>query len=803
MQTKLFNRTMKKITTKILLLIFPFLGFGQQQYIPDHLVKNQLNEFLLGFEVTLNGEDAFDKNDPFYRLGDFFFSEDVTVYNDLDAGKEYLTLNEYQEIAKNLSANCFVGFNHYNLTLKDRNEYKYYDVIIASVTREVVIACEDKETVKTSHIYDITLVYNKYLLDKTSSCFKILRIDKENSSYKPDTWYKNSIPDEVFLKLAPDYSSPALKQSNHDIQTESQRGFHGSVGVNYLLTGWEKDIITVSAGVGYSKKSSQFNLNNYSASFDTIDQDGDMYSKEVYGTNIRQVVDFSTVDIPVMFSWKHLLSNKWQVSLSTGVKASFIFDQKYKTNDGSFEYQGLYQDLYGQQFYFYDLPSYGFTDFNSYNQKNSPELNSFFMSWESALHANYQIDNGLGFFFGPSVSMGLSSLTSQASENFILSRGEGVTDPLVNLTDEFKMTSIGFEVGLTFSINNIRKPFIQNPRFRNEQRIAGKNSQDDFANNLFNNSTPTYTSKEKYETRKIKINKLTNSCYPALNAPIKTSELLYNVTGLDGYMNAAKSPGGSGKIKIPVPAGSDGQLSGMINICKPFNYNVASDHASKFDDIGKALYSLPISDTATSLELVPLTPLHVFIFNMNSIIKGLSPRKNEIYDIYCRIMEPLVEQHDQYSCYTYFWNENITGGKQADGLSDGCLKCREDFGRGKVKFTQLDNKDDTKNLYEDLKSQIGEQLSPGRRTIVFHFLIVDIPYARALLQGQLDELMAKLGDGYKNVAEINLYFDLDNINALKEQGNEAPIENFEAIKYLQETGLKSIKLKNINIHPLK
>jgi len=785
------------------MLIIPFLSFGQQQYVPDHLVKNQLNEFMLGFENTINGEDAFDKNDPFYRLGDFFFNQDVAVYNDLDAGKEYLTLKEYQEIAKKISANCYVGFSHYNLILKKRDEYKYYDVIIASVTREIVIACEDKEAVKTSRRYDITLAYNKYLRDNTSYSFKILRIDLENSSFKPDTWYKNSIPDEVFLKLVPDYSNPALNQSNQDIQTESQKGFHGSVGVNYLLTGWGKDIITVSAGVGYSKNASGYSLDNYSAAFDTIDQDGDMYSKEVYGTAIRQIVNFSTVDIPVMLSWKHLLSKKWQFSLSTGLKASFIFDQSYKTDNGNFEYRGLYQDLYGQQFYFYDLPSYGFTDFKSLNQTSSPELNPFFMSWESSLHANYQINNGLGFFFGPSVSMGLSPLNDPESEDFILSRGEGITAPLVNLSDEFKMTSIGFEFGVTLSINNIRKPFVQNPRFKNEQRIAGKNNQDDFVNNLFNNSSPTYNSTKKYETRTIKINKLTNSCYPALDAPIKTSELLYNVTGLDGYMNAAKSPGGSGKIKIPLPAKSDGQSSGFVKVFKPFNYNVVSYHSSEFDNLSKALYLQPINNNTAPIELVPLTPLHIFIFNMNSSIKkGLSSRKNEIYDTYCRIMEPLVEQDDQYSCYTYFWNENITGGKQADGLSDGCLKCREDLGRGKVKFTQLDNKDDTKNLYEDLKSQIEEQLSPGRRTIVFHFLIADIAYARALLQGQLDELMSKLGDGYKEVAEINLYFDLANIDQLKPVGNELPIPNFEAIKYLNETGLKSIKLKNINIHQL-
>ena len=147
-------------------LIFLYLSIAanpinaQQIYNPDHLVYNQLTNFLVGYENMINEEGAFDESGFSYILGNYFYSDGVEVYNDLDDDTEYLTWGEYRRKALQMSEDCYMDFRHYDLQITKRNNYKYYDIIEAGLVKEIKYACGNTDTLSIKRLnYDITLIY--------------------------------------------------------------------------------------------------------------------------------------------------------------------------------------------------------------------------------------------------------------------------------------------------------------------------------------------------------------------------------------------------------------------------------------------------------------------------------------------------------------------------------------------------------------------------------------------------------------------------------------------------------------------
>ncbi len=777
-------------------------GFSQQIIIPDHLVKNRFNNFMVNLEDRMNEKGAFEKSRNTYVLNSSFYNNQVTVVDDFNKNEAYITWDNYREMVNNMSDSCLISYAHYNLTINKRKVQPAFDIITAQVRR---ITERDCGTGKDSLVnnFVITAIYYKYQTDDTKPKFRILKIDNANTSLKPDAWYRDQIPDELFVQLTPDYSMPAIKQSDVSINTTSKIGFHGLVGVNYLISGWDKHLIMLKAGLGFSKVSTEYSLDNYETSFYTTDKDGDEYIREVYGKSLTQTLDYSTLDIPLMISWRYLLNKKWQISASTGIKASYIFQQNYKINNGEFEYRGLYENLYGETFYFQDLPSYGFTSYDSKTQSNNPQINDLLLSWQSEVYVRYQISNTTGIFFGPNFSMGLNKMTDPVASDFVLSEQGGFTKPLLNLTEQAKMNTIGFTAGISISINNINRSFIPGIRFKKQQKGIQKQNKEVFVDALFapaasSDNTPLNESSEiPNSEHTVQIDYTPNDCCPGFEPTDKIKNYPYSVKGANGQQSKTGTLGKHGKIQTAASSGNEEAL-----FYKQFGYNITTDQSEKYTGLQDSLFYMPPGHAANKLELLPIPPLNVIVYNVNKDAKSLAENREDVYKKYFRIMELLDQENENESCYTYIWNDDHAEDDRGE-LINNCLRCSIDKARTKEKIAFLTQKYDPIDFVNDLKVLLGEQLAPGRRKVKLHFFIADIAYVRELLQRGLKNLLRAIDPDQEMIVEINIYFDAKEVNRLEYiSGIEEPVPYYDEMIIWHEKGSTSIQLKNIVLHPI-
>nr|NQU92699.1 hypothetical protein [Bacteroidota bacterium] len=630
----------------ILFFTAPYSIFAQQIHTPDHVVYNQLTNFLIEYENMINEEDAFDESGLSYVLGNYFYNEKVELFNDLDKGKAYLTWNEYRNKALQMSADCYMDFRYYDLKISKRNHYRYFDIIQANLVKEIKYACGNSDTLKVKRLnVDITLIYYKYRVDDTFPRFRILRMDLEGQSFKPDSWYQCRIPDELWVNISPLYNIPILKQSGIELDRESQWGYQAGIGTNWLITGGLNDILVFSGGIGYTKTSSVFKLNYYEAVIhNDVDKDGDTYDREIYGKDLKQTLNYSTVDIPLMLSWRHLMGKNWQLALSTGLQMSYLIDQNYKTDGGEFEYRGLYHDLYGQEFYFFNLPSYGFTTYPSNNTSgNDPKLNDFIFSWQSSIHASYKIANYFNLFFGPSFSLGLNNLVENTPDDYVVSKYTGATDPLVNLADGFKMMSVGFEAGLRFTLNDISRPFIKTLKFKGDQRDAQKINHKQYIQALFSEpGDPDYQQgspgKSEKQTEKVHLKGITNNCLTDLRTKPSLNDIPYANRGVYEVQNTLGNAGSNSAIKMTGKSTSDPNavLSGKgLYLYKPYGFNITDGPSTPYTKLGDSIYYLPIGSSVNQLDLIPVPPLNIYIYNVNDkTTDNLSSDRDKVYNKY-------------------------------------------------------------------------------------------------------------------------------------------------------------------------
>ncbi len=789
---------------------------GQEIYIPDHVVKNQLNNFFIEVENMMNENEGFDESNPSYILDKYFFNNDAGLYNDLDNSREYLSWDSYRKLANERTKKCMIQFAFYNLSLDKRNHYTYYDVIIASLIKETKSACGDANefTSKTRPI-EVTLIYNKYRTDDTKPSFQILKIDLQDKSYLPDAWYKRGIPDELFVEFSPELSIPSIEQSQNELDYKTKMGYQTHLGASWLIAGGNRDIFNLQVGVGYTKSIIDFDLESYNDAFDTTDADGDNYSREVYGNNINQTLEYATLDVPVMINWRHIFSKKLQLSVSTGINLSYIINQTYKTNGGTLEYRGLYSDLYGEAFYFQDLPSYGFTTYKSGNTLQDPNLNEFLISWKSSVYADIKLSNHITAFIGPNFNMGLNTLLDSPDKNFVLSPSEGNTKPLINLAQSIKVNHLGLGFGVRFSLNNINKAFNPAPKFKGHKQNQ-KLNRENYIEAMFPSKDKLSfldASPSKKIIKKIKVK-------PVINA--EKSEVAYVPKAIltnykDLYISSPFTrffrTNHYQSIKVPNELEEGGVPSNLYKgkglfMLKPYGYNVNLQAGGKGFKVNDSLLQIPLesglfNSGEVNLVFTPLPPLNIFIYNINDkAYDKLADNKQAVYDKYFEIAKGLQDNYGNETCLTFFWNEDVKANSE-DSSDEKCLPCSEDLKKSQEKLAMLTDKDDPEDLYQDLKNQLGQQLAPERRTIKLNFLIADIAYLRDLLQGGLDRLIREMDPKQEAIKEVNFYFDYSDLNKLDYiPGIEEPVKYVEEIKRLQNSGLKSIQLKNLNFYPL-
>lgn len=787
---------------------------AQEIYKPDHVVYNQLNNFLGEYENMINEEGAFDESGFSYILGNYFYSDEVEMFNDLDNGKEYLTWGEYRKKASQMSEDCYMDFKHYDLKITKRNNYKYYDIIEAGFIKEIKYACGNTDTLNIKRLnYNITLIYYKYRVNNIFPLFRILKMDLAGKSFKPGAWYRGIIPDEISINISPLYNMPNLNQSEIELDMEPQWGYQGGIGLNYLVTGGRNDILVFSGGVGFTKTSSKFKLGSYQAViYNDVDKDGDTYDREIYGKDIEQTLKYSTIDIPLMLSWRHFLGKSWQLSLSTGLRTSYLIDQSYKTDNGEFEYRGLYHDLYGQEFYLFNLPSYGFSVYPSNNATGSnPKLNDLIFSWQSSLHASFKAAKYFDLFFGPSFSLGLNNLVQSTPDDYVVSKYNGDTDPLINLADGFNIMSAGFEIGVRFTLNDISRSFVPNLKFEKEQRKLQEVNHNQYFEELFyTDDGLTYQQgvpgKSENKTRKVHVKQTPNDCFENLVAKPRPNDILFKIRGKYEAQNKNSFTRANGKIMLPdtpLNVSDTDVLSGKgLYLHKPYGFNIALSQSEKFINLDSSTFYLPIGNNASQLEIIPVSPLNIYIYNINNkATNKLSPHKDMVYKKYFALIDAKNGRDE--SCFTYFWNGDYAVSGD-DGTNLGCLKCNEDLLNSQEKIPALLDKDDPVNLAGDIGRLLGNRFTPARRDVRLHFIIADIGYVRELLQGELNIFMRDVDPNWENISEINLYFNFSEINKLDYIGGiESPVQFIDQIKYQVKNGLRSVQLKNVYLHDLK
>jgi len=336
-----------------------------------------------------------------------------------------------------------------------------------------------KANVKFSGLYK-----SKFIYQADQLLYFLLHFDKRLNpqiiAIATDAFYLNSSKDiiqkqkgEFVLDLL---ATPAAtgffsKGSENYVASfdnfNSQLQFGGKTGIEltYYFRSKKTDSAKIAHrwGIGlggyYTIINGLISCDNYSDHFSQlgdstiIDKDGDPFTKDVYGNNIKHEINLTNIEIPLLFKYRHKRP-KINYYVNLGISFSYNIKKDYASNNGSYEYQGSYDLIRDGVRYIFtlsDLPEYGYYHYQAQSTEEIiiEEMN---FSIIGAAGAEIPISKSFSFRFGPSVIYNITNLLNDSELPEKLTIQNGINESLLYKNKIANYYLFGFDLGFTIEL---------------------------------------------------------------------------------------------------------------------------------------------------------------------------------------------------------------------------------------------------------------------------------------------------------------------------------------------------------------
>jgi hypothetical protein len=123
----------------------------------------------------------------------------------------------------------------------------------------------------------------------------------------------------------------------------NQLGFGFNASIAYYF-GKKETNKAISIGVASTAYNANYQIQNAKYVFDGVDKSGDHYSRIVTLNQANEKLTFNVINIPLMFKYKGVLSNKWAYEIGAGV--SYMMVKTKSTYDYNISIEGIYNADY-------------------------------------------------------------------------------------------------------------------------------------------------------------------------------------------------------------------------------------------------------------------------------------------------------------------------------------------------------------------------------------------------------------------------------------------------------------------------
>ena len=675
----------------------------------DYVVSNKLYDFLIEYERTSNAP-TFIRSD----FNKFYYNDNVEVFNDLkNELPEYITFGKYLETLDSIkSKNSGFEFYHYDLELIKQQTGHYYDIVNIRLLKEVVdntIIVErniDSTVYINSNLLDFTLVFYKY---ENAGEFKILRVEKANSSMLPDAWCRKTVPDEVRIAMGPSFVN-FTNVSSDLISITNDIGFDGSLTILNRFTGGTSYAAYWYAGLGATYINSNWFLQYDSTEVaNQVDNFGDAYTRRIVSTGIDQDIDMFYIKAPLGVAFRMFNSTGFSLIFSGEIAPRYLLRSNYVTNNGDVTYSGIYTETINGQNYPFYLANLGSLEKNDYDffkmqaRKNRNEINfeKFGMSAGFSVQACYKVGDHFDVFIAPSWKWGITNMFT-GSEPKVLALNNWEAAPVIELERNVNFNSTTIEAGIIFRLNNVVKPFIRRTHFKDQVRQSQKANFEKYMVNKIPFDPYEYVEPQK-KTISVNIEKELKNTAPRIN---------YSFSPKKGISNKELKPGNSNKVKAT--------HKGMF-MFKPFGYEINTQFSPRFSTYDEILTD-SLDATHLDFEMTRLKDINVsIIMNMNDTRSGLRSKIIQTY-------RNNVSRSDDEICALYFYEMHGNSIKEIYKSSenqDFCINCNNYLALVDLieKKTSPAGDEPVVNLFNELRILLKDDFQIERRSINLDFYI--------------------------------------------------------------------------------
>jgi hypothetical protein len=255
----------------------------------------------------------------------------------------------------------------------------------------------------------------------------------------------------LVVRLLPGMGSASITPNGPAFSSSSSFSYGGGIGTE--LVALQTPAIRLSAGLGFD-----YFVHNSSATLDStyngsdsrmVDRDMDTYDVEYKILSMIEKDKLSFLQIPLYAKFEYFFSPSLGVAVKIGGKYALALSKKFDLEDGSFYYEGKY-DQYGG-IILYDLEEYGFGQFNTafIGQENKSAKGSMVMLF-GGLGLTLKLSPSLEIYLGGEYSQGLTPMSEKVNNGQITRKKDDIYS--VYEAADVQLSSITGEIGIKFAL---------------------------------------------------------------------------------------------------------------------------------------------------------------------------------------------------------------------------------------------------------------------------------------------------------------------------------------------------------------
>jgi hypothetical protein len=447
-----------RIFILILFVCFSFHSKAQNtiEKLPDHIHK-----IFIEYDNNL-GIDNFENVNRFKSLFNVNVADTLTIPHDLYyTGLEYgfnaknpLTISELNQIftSKDLRyytniRRAFFQFGE-RVTLQSRFGYKLYQYQLKRMLYHENYKINKNEFAEIPY-YITLLSYN----DPNNSTLKKASIIKVSDS-------KTDYP----FWLIPESFSIGFQQgvnrltSNTGISDYNNRLLN--LKTNFLLGGKKYLTYYLQLGAGIYFNDFNLELNDFSESFISMDNDDMTFTKVANYSGLSQKNELSMLEIPLSFKVQHYnYKNIFNLFASAGISYYTPLNFSYKNSspsNGKVNYYGTYEFANGFTIDLKNIPEYGFDDYEVVPDDNPVNIAQNF-SINGEIGINLRINKQFSLEAGVGVRYFLNDLEPEKSLE-ILGKGDGKVTSFLQ-KEPVSASNVTLNFGATYNLFPVRSPY--------------------------------------------------------------------------------------------------------------------------------------------------------------------------------------------------------------------------------------------------------------------------------------------------------------------------------------------------------